>query len=1095
MKKPISILLLGLVGLVTTSALVISPHEFLENLRQLWQDRQQSQHEERLYLHTDKSLYEPGEVIWINAMLLNRADHTPTTLSDVVHLKLFDPRGQQIDSTAVVVHDGTAKADFQLSSQRPGGLYELRGYTRWMLNEGEDAYFSKRLTVLKTETPRLLMKLDFEREGYGERDTVVAQLKVRSLAGEAAAGATVYANWILRGSMVQKDTLFLDANGEVNLSLLLSDMEQNTVGLLNAVVDFQGTQESISRRIPIPSGSVSIAFFPEGGRYVAGVPARLGFKAVDTYQKGVEVSGEIRTAEGQTVASFESYHQGMGAVAFTPTPNQRYYAHIQKPFPQPRQALPEADMEGWVLRYDTTKVGAAHFVVHSQAADTAHVVAHSLGVLRYSQALPLQAGVTRFNIPLDSFPRGTAVFTLWDADTRLPMCERLVFLDHQKELRVHLETDKPHYQPREEIQVKVRTTDSEGNPVSARLSMAAVDEQVLSFADDKQDNLLTYMLLSSEVKGKIEEPSFYLNPEEPKATMARDYLLMTQGWRGFSYESLWSPIPVVTYPAEQETTINGRLLLSDFRRGAQGTVYLIEQGGKNRMLPVRTTPAGYFSFRNLDPTILNILAVRKPLIPGMLNDGQVTVQAPTESRRSGGRFTPIWESTIPNPEGVAVATNEATPGPSLPEDEFADAMTLEPDVQNLDEVVVVALSTGAQRQDLTGSISLISNEYSHLGSQGASNLLAGSAAGIQIRGTSSFSHTASIYGSRAVGMDGPLLIIDGLPVAPENRDQMLSLLGTEGQKIEAISVLQGLQATQIYGSRATGGVIVISTSDRNPKQPLFDLAPRYNTLLLYPKYYRVMREFYPVTALKEDADGLNRLAQDRRTTLYWDPSVTTNEQGEATLTFRAGDKESSFALSAEGFTSQGDLGKGETTFGVGLPLSIDVKLPAFLSVNDTLRASVQLRNRTQDTLTTQFSVGAPPEVYQVSGVPTGPLVIPPQQSIAVPVQVYVPTYQAPHSRRVESQRRFSRGVRYEYIRRELAFRVASEKYQDSLRLPLPLRQTGFPRYVSQTSSEPHHIYAFDLVTPEVSTIRATFRANSDVLSQMLGTLEATRSRP
>ncbi|HAP65291.1 MAG TPA: hypothetical protein DCR93_39385, partial [Cytophagales bacterium] len=175
MKKPISILLLGLVGLVTTSALVISPHEFLENLRQLWQDRQQSQHEERLYLHTDKSLYEPGEVIWINAMLLNRADHTPTTLSDVVHLKLFDPRGQQIDSTAVVVHDGTAKADFQLSSQRPGGLYELRGYTRWMLNEGEDAYFSKRLTVLKTETPRLLMKLDFEREGYGERDTVVAQ--------------------------------------------------------------------------------------------------------------------------------------------------------------------------------------------------------------------------------------------------------------------------------------------------------------------------------------------------------------------------------------------------------------------------------------------------------------------------------------------------------------------------------------------------------------------------------------------------------------------------------------------------------------------------------------------------------------------------------------------------------------------------------------------------------------------------------------------------------------------------------------------------------------------------------------------------------
>ncbi|MEL6538014.1 MAG: alpha-2-macroglobulin family protein, partial [Bacteroidota bacterium] len=1021
----------------------------------------------------------------ISARLLSRANHTPTALSDVVHLKLYDPRGRQIDSTAVVLHDGVAKADFYLGTHLPGGLYELRGYTRWMMNGGKKNYFSKRLTVLKAETPRLLMELDFDREGYGTGDTVQAQLKVRSLSGEAAAGATVQARWSLGGNLSREDALLLNDNGEATLAYPVPQLVANSAGLLNAVVNYQGTQESVSRRIPLTSGSVYISFYPEGGRYVPGMPARLGFKAVDQYQQGVDVSGVIKNQDGATVATFESFHMGMGAVEFTPEPHQAYFAHIQKPTAQRPQGLPIAQDRGWVMRHDTTLAQEAQFTVYSQEPDTAYVVAHSRGKLRHTQQVLLQAGANPFTMPLDSFPRGTAVVTLWDARLQLARCERLVFLDHQQGLQIQLATEKKYYRPREEIEVKIRTTDAAGRGVPAQLSLAAVDEQVLTFADDQQDNLLSYFLLSSEVRGKIEEPAFYLDPDEPKAAQARDYLLMTQGWRGFSYETLWKSLSPPRYAAEQETVLTGRLFLSDATSGAKGTVYLIESAGKRRILPVRTTPQGYFSFHNLDPTVVNLLAVRKPLLPGILKEGQVTIQAPTESRRARGWPTPRWSSTFPDPGNTTIPS--PIPQPKVgqtPRNAPANTMSLEEDASQLDEVVVTSYGVSATRS-LAQSVTISTGGYEELGSQGLPTYLAGTSVGVRIRGQAG---AAQYFGARAAGLSSaPLLVLDGVPVAPEDRDQALSMLGTQGQRITTIFVLKGLQATQVYGSLGAAGVIQITTQESEPDQPLFDLAPRYNALVVYPKRYRTMRTFYPVVASAGERSSQVPV-KDRRTTLYWNHEVRTDENGEATLTFRAGDKESSFALVAEGFTAQGDLGRGEATLSVGLPLSVDVKLPAYLSVNDTVRAAVQLRNGTDDTLKTLFTVMAPPEIYRVSHLPEGPVVIPPKQSISVPVQVSVPTYQVPS--RKESQRGIGPFQRttYEYLQQELTFQAVSGPYEDALPLPLPLRSTGFPRYISQTSIEPHHAYTFRLEDPEHTTVHGTFKANSDVLSQVLSTL-------
>ena len=125
-------------------------------------------------------------------------------------------------------------------------------------------------------------------------------------------------------------------------------------------------------------------------------------------------------------------------------------------------------------------------------------------------------------------------------------------MNSHKGLTIQLETDKQQYLPRESVQLQIKTVDSHGKPIPAKVSLSVVDDQLISFADDKQDNMLSSMLLSSEVRGEVQEPSFYFDSNEAKAVSALDYLLMTQGWRRFTWKDIMEPANLFHSPGKNK---------------------------------------------------------------------------------------------------------------------------------------------------------------------------------------------------------------------------------------------------------------------------------------------------------------------------------------------------------------------------------------------------------------------------------------------------------------------------------------------------------------------------------------------------------------
>lgn len=153
-------------------------------------------------------------------------------------------------------------------------------------------------------------------------------------------------------------------------------------------------------------------------------------------------------------------------------------------------------------------------------------------------------------------------------------------------------------------------------------------------------------------------------------------------------------------------------------------------------------------------------------------------------------------------------------------------VSLEEETAKLDEVVLIGYGT-VKKKDATGSVTQVSTKDFNKGANvTAENLLNGRVAGLTINTSGAPGSGSAIRirgGSSLSASNDPLIVIDGLPVAEVAGGSTSVLASINPNDIESFTVLKDASATAIYGSRASNGVIIITTK-RGGK----DLAVEYN---------------------------------------------------------------------------------------------------------------------------------------------------------------------------------------------------------------------------------------------------------------------------
>ncbi|MBW6482347.1 MAG: hypothetical protein K0B10_04730 [Vicingaceae bacterium] len=568
-------------------------NDFLKSLKTKLTNFNNEYPEDRVYVQLDKPLYKPGETIWLSAFIRNASNMKASDKSDILYVELIDPKGNVSQKHQLIARKGKTNADFLLDENVMGGIYKVKAYTNWQKNTNN--FFEKEIQVQKVVLPRLKMKMEFLKKAYGPSDEVVAKVDLQTLENQPLSNYAVKYIVQLNGQKLTASKLISDNEGLAYVKFQLPNELTTNDGLLNVMIDYEGRTESISRSVPITLGNIELGFYPEGGDLVDGLISKMAFKALNEFGKPADIKGVIKDNDDNTITNFESFHNGMGAFELKPKIGKTYYAVITHPKGiNKKYSLPKSLKRGWTINVNNSDNEKLAITIQSTETETMSLAAQVRGEMYFASEINVARGKNEIEIPTKDFPMGVAQITLFDSKN-IERAERLVFVNKDKKLNISLKTDKAQYLPREKVKMDIEVTDERGLPMPANLSLAVVDDKLLSFADDKSSTILSSLLLENDLKTKIEEPQFYFNDKEAKADEALDYLLMTDGWRRFTWEKVMNEdFPGITFQGEK-AIIKGSVL--DSQGKAIKDAVLKNLTTKKSY---KTDADGYFAIDNVD---------------------------------------------------------------------------------------------------------------------------------------------------------------------------------------------------------------------------------------------------------------------------------------------------------------------------------------------------------------------------------------------------------------------------------------------------------------------------------------------------------------
>lgn len=345
-----------------------------------------------------------------------------------------------------------------------------------------------------------------------------------------------------------------------------------------------------------------VQFFPEGGQLVQGVPGRVAFRVTDAVGRGQTAAGTVRDGQGRVVATFRTLQFGLGSFPFTPTqPGAAYKAELQLATGQKLvQLLPAAAAQGYVLRL--TAAGPAqlrlHVVAKGMGADAARLalVAHSGQRVAAAQvAQPNAQGEADFLVSTSALGPGVSHFTVFNSH-RQPVGERLYF-GRPRPLTVAVAASQARYGLREKVTLRLTGSLT----TAANLSLAVYQLDSLAAAAMPTD-ISSALSLTSDLKGHVENPGYYLRDSSQTGQEAADNLMLTHGWSRFQWQDvLANKAPALPYAPEINGPVVRAQVLTVAGAPAAGVVaYLAAPSRAARFYTATTGPDGIALFEPKD---------------------------------------------------------------------------------------------------------------------------------------------------------------------------------------------------------------------------------------------------------------------------------------------------------------------------------------------------------------------------------------------------------------------------------------------------------------------------------------------------------------
>ncbi|ETZ20122.1 carboxypeptidase-like regulatory domain-containing protein [Pedobacter sp. V48] len=852
---------------------------------------------ERVYVHFDKPYYSVADTIWFKTYL-TMEQNLPSILSKIVYVDVINSSDSLVQTIKLPVVKGVAAGNIPLT---PGtykqGNYYIKAYTLWMLNFGEDFFFSKTIPVGEAIDKQLITHFSYKTIQTDKNQNIEAIVQFKNSENIAQANKTV--NWRVTSNfdVVSKGKGTTDQNGILRIKVD-SRKEPITSGELITDMTLSETNIVTSNFKLKPAKSANdVQFFPEGGDLISGVATRISFKAISGSGLGIELKGTITDNGGNTLTNFTSSHLGMGSFYLNAENNKVYTANITfKDGTTKSVELPKPVASGITLQVTNTdplalgiKIFANEAYFEANKGKMVFIVGSNGGIVYYAAKTKLNSLVTNAKIPKDKFPAGITQITLF-SEAGDPVSERLAFNYPKSTINVSLKTDLAAYKPRQKVKMTV-TAKNGAVPIEGNYSISVTDDQKVPVSEDNEITILSSLLLTSDLKGYVEKPNYYFNKPDEKKISDLDVLMLTQGYRRFNFKDIMTgPFQPLTLLPEQDMRITGTLRDRTGMPVRKGALRLTVTGSKYSAEAL-TNNTGVFAFPNLNiPDSSEVVINAKYNANGsslmILLDGQM---APPVSK---------------NPKQIDEIVNiDSALAPYLNNSKKQYSY-----LRTLKEVKIEGAKakrpSHADYPSLSGLSNITGTTIDGDRFQGCNTFAL--CLQTQAMGLTFFENNFYVTRDYNQGNKTPVQIfINGTP------SDYFALTAVQSSEVESVEIFPRDELGTVNRLYGTNGVLVVNMK-KAPKGTKMSLAefkklmPEANLLKFSPKGFSAQREFYsPKYVNAASTYNFN----DLRSTIYWNPKVITDTTGVLSLDYYNGDGNGTYRAVIEGVDKDGNISR------------------------------------------------------------------------------------------------------------------------------------------------------------------------------------------
>jgi hypothetical protein len=660
--------------------------------------------------------------------------------------------------------------------------------------------------------------------------------------------------------------------------------------ILNAINPRKDNDKIVSNT---KGSKIDVQFFPEGGYLVNGIPTKVAFKAIAPDGLGADVKGTVTDNKGRQVAQLTSTHLGMGVFEMTPLSGETYSAKITDANgSESTIALPKASNDGYVLnikdndsRNLAVKISEAPSSFKNNPNRQVTLIAQSGGKIYYT--LKNKPGNAVFNatIPKNALPGGIVQFTLFSTLGE-PLNERLVFIENTHQLNLAVTADQKIYQPRQKVKLILDAQSYLNKPANGSFSVSVIDETKVPVDQDAENNIMASLLLTSDIRGYVEQPAWYFNHTDEKSHPALNALMLTQGYHRFEWKQILNnSFKAQQHRVENDLRVSGTVLTTGGKPVVNGSVKLYDLDSIAYTRDAVTDEHGRFVFKNLtfDDSVRFIIQARTAK-----NRKDVDIKM--------DKIVPV--AAAGNAPGFDVRVNS---GLTLYAENSKLLYNAQRDAGLGNHVITLQEVIVREKKDLLKYSSNLNgpgnadqvirgSELARLGCPNITNCLQGRLLGVNF-------HNGIAYSTRD---QRPMqVVVDGVYVEGSYLNNLNYF------DIQGIEVLRNIGLTAIYGSHGGSGLLLITTKRGGDSEdypaPIFGRG----ITTYYPKGFYKAREFYSPRYTAKT----NKELADLRTTIYWQPNLLTGSDGKAAFEYFNAGSTGTYRVVIEGIGADGSIGR------------------------------------------------------------------------------------------------------------------------------------------------------------------------------------------